>query len=301
MSTSYGITTSSDLHGMNTNRIAFLAGAMDSALQLPFLYAVATRALQTEFYPIEAPGPHTRKTSEGTASNPKKLKKGTAVTYTKVTLENSLALSRIAQIGMDPSINELQLLAALGNSAGWGIHQEAIDYTANDAFTVNWADGVPLYSDSHPSEIGLQSNRIASAFDAASLKAALVMMSKMRGHDGQYVGQAGGYVLCPSDLGPTAWEAVGGTTTTPTPGSGVVSGPSYVGSRGLVVVESPAFEDTDGWVLVGKNARLEAFVADASAPKIESVVGNRDRIASDELTFILGTRSWRGFVGGGPS
>lgn len=301
MSDVFGVTRSTDLHGLNIERIAYLAGVMDVALQLPFLYASPTKSLQTTFFPIEAPGPHRRKTSEGVAPNPRRLKKGQEVAYSKITLENSLALSRIAQIGLDPAINELELLRALGVSAGWGVHIEALDFLMNDAYTVAVFDGVPLFSASHTSEQGLQSNRLESTFDSAALKAALVLLAKQRGHDGQYVGQAGGYVLTPSDLGPTAWETVQPTTTSPTPGSGVVTGPSYVGSRSLSVVESPVIEDTDAWAVVGRNFRLEAFVADASAPKIEGIVGTRDKLASDELTFILGSRSWRGIIGGGPA
>jgi hypothetical protein len=302
MSDAYGVTRSTDLHGLNIERVAYLAGAMDVALQLPFLYATPTKSLQVTFYPIEAPGPHRRKTVEGAAPNPRKLKKGIEATFNKVTLEGSLALSRLAQIGLDPSITELELLRALGASAGWGIHIEAMDYLMNDAFTVNGADGVPFFSASHPSEIGLQSNRLESSLDAAALKSGLVMLSKTRGHDGQYVGQGGGYVLTPSDLGPSAWEIVQpGTSTTPSLGAGAVAGPSYIGSRGLSVLDSPCIEDTDAWAIIGRNARLEAYVADPSSPKIENIVGTRDRIASDELTFVLGARNWRGFIGAGPA
>lgn len=301
MSDAYGVTRSTDLHGLNIERITYLAGAMDVALQLPFLFASPTKSLQVTFYPIEAPGPHRRKTSEGVPPNPKRLKKGIEATFNKVTLEGSLALSRIAQIGMDPSVTELELLRALGASAGWGVHIEAIDYLVNDAYTVNGADGVPFFSASHPSEIGLQSNRLESSLDNAAIKSALVMLSKTRGHDGQYVGQGGGWLLTPSDLGPTAWELVQPTTTSPTPGANVVSGASYVGSRGLSVVESPCIEDTDAWVMVGRNARLDAYVADPSSPKIENIVGTRDRIASDEMTFVLGAKNWRGFIGCGPA
>ena len=301
MSDAYGVTRSTDLHGLNIERITYLAGAMDVALQLPFLFASPTKSLQVTFYPIEAPGPHRRKTSEGVPPNPKRLKKGIEATFNKVTLEGSLALSRIAQIGMDPSVTELELLRALGASAGWGVHIEAIDYLVNDAYTVNGADGVPFFSASHPSEIGLQSNRLESSLDNAAIKSALVMLSKTRGHDGQYVGQGGGWLLTPSDLGPTAWELVQPTTTSPTPGANGVSGASYVGSRGLSVVESPCIEDTDAWVMVGRNARLDAYVADPSSPKIENIVGTRDRIASDEMTFVLGAKNWRGFIGCGPA
>lgn len=301
MSDAYGVTRSTDLHGLNIERVAYLAGAMDAALQLPFLYAMATKSLQVTFYPIEAPGPHRRKTSEGVAPNPRKLKKGIEATFNKITLEGSLALSRLAQIGMDPSITELELLRALGASAGWGVHIEAIDYLVNDAFTVNGADLVPFFSASHPSENGLQSNRLASSLDNAALKSALVMLAKTRGHDGQYVGQSGAAILVPSDLGPQAWEIVQPTTTNPSAGANVVTGPSYVGSRGLGVIESPTIEDTDAWVMLGRNFRLEAFVADPSMPKIENITGTRDRIASDEMTFILGARNWRGAIGGGPA
>lgn len=301
MSDAFGVTRSTDLHGLNIERVAYLSGAMDVALQLPFLFAMPTKSLQVTFYPIEAPGPHRRKTQEGVAPNPRKLKKGYEATYNKVTLEGSLALSRLAQIGMDPSITELELLRALGASAGWGVHIEVIDYVVNDAFTVVGADGVPLFSASHPSEIGLQSNRLESALDNSALKSALVMLSKTRGHDGQYVGQMGGSVLVPSDLGPQAWETVQPTTTNPTAGANVVQGPSYVGSRGLSVVESPVIEDADAWVLMGRNFRIDALVADPSSPKIENIVGTRDRIASDEMTFIVGARNWRGAIGGGPA
>ena len=301
MSDAYGVTRSTDLHGLNIERVAYLAGAMDMALQLPFLFASPTKSLQVTFYPIEAPGPHRRKTVEGAAPNPRKLKKGIEATFNKVTLEGSLALSRLAQIGMDPSITELELLRALGASAGWGIHIEAMDYLMNDAYTVNGADGVPFFSASHPSEIGVQSNRLESALDNAAIKAGLVMLSKTRGHDGQYVGQGGGYLLTPSDLGPTAWELVQPTTTSPTPGANVVAGASYVGSRGLSVIESPCIEDTDAWAIIGRNGRLDAYVADPSSPKIEAIVGTRDRIASDEMTFVLGARNWRGFIGAGPA
>lgn len=301
MSDAYGITRSTDLHGLNIERITYLAGVMDQALQVPFLYATPTRSLQVTFYPIQTPGPHRRKTVEGAAPNPRRIKKGVEATFNKVTLEGSLALSRLAQIGMDASITELELLRALGTSAGWGVHIEVMDYLMNDAYTANGADGVPFYSASHPSEIGLQSNRLESALDNAAIKSGLVMLSKMRGYDGQYVGQGGGWLVTPSDLGPTAWELVQPTTTSPTPGANVVSGASYVGSRGLSVVESPCIEDTDAWALVGRNARLDAYVADSSAPKVEAIVGTRDRIASDEMTFILGARDWRGFIGAGPA
>lgn len=300
MSTAYGTTLTTDLHGLSAERIAFLAGTMDEALQLPFLYAVVKAVLSVEFSPIEAPGPHRRKTTEGASPNPRKLKKGQQVTYTKVNLENSVALSRLAQLG--GVVNELELLQALGKSAGWGIHQEVIDWLMNNAFTVNWADGVPFFSASHPSETGLQSNRLESALDGTAITSALVMLNKQRGHDGQYVGQAGGILLVPADLGPVAWQLVQPTgQTLPTAGAGVVQGPSYIGAQGLSVAVSPAIEDTDGWAMLGRNFRVEAFVADPSAPKVEPIVGTRDRLASDELTFTFGARSWRGAIGCGPA
>ena len=300
MSDVYDITRSSDLHGLNLERVTFLAGLMDSAPVLPFLYAVATKALQADIYPIETPGPHTRKTSEGIAANPRQLKKGQSVTLTKVTLANALSLSRLAQIGMDGSINDLMLQQALGNAAGWGVHQECIDYLMNDAYTVNWADGVPFFSASHPSEIGLQSNRLESAFDNTALKAALVMLSKTRGHDGQYVAQMGGYILAPPDLGPTIYETINpGGMTLPTAGAAAVVSGTFVGAQGLQAVASPMIEDTDAWAVFGRNFKLNAYVADPSAPKIEPIVGTRDRVASDELTFMLGAFSFRGSIGCG--
>lgn len=222
--------------------------------------------------------------------------KGYRETATKETWALGYGFSEEAWAALRPEI-KARFLASFGASFGRRLLDSALEIV-NDFEVTARGDGVPVVSASHPSNVGLQSNVIAAAFDFTSYAAQHLAMRQTRGPDGQRMGQTPRYLLGGANLGDDFFKVFSAGFQTDS-----LADPNYARS---IMPESYGTSDrldaADDWHLFSSQGKqsCQLHVRKAGVPKIEPIA-----LTDGDIAVYAKSRSqrivwqWRGIRSGG--
>ena len=170
----------------------------------------------------------------------------------------------------------------------------------NNAFSTDHlkGDGKPLCADDHPSNVGSQDNKAASALSFAELETAVIAMRQTLGADGQRLGLRPSVLIVGSALAPLAYQLTNAEFDAADDRTAV----SFVGSLGLAPVTSDYLTASNAWFLVADQAisrgTLRQDIHMGPAPRIESVANTvNDAQILDQIDQSTGSTTWRGIFG----
>ena len=170
----------------------------------------------------------------------------------------------------------------------------------NNAFSSDFlkGDGKSLCADDHPSNVGTQDNKAASALSFAELETAVIAMRQTQGHDGQRLGLRPAALIVGSALAPLAYQLTNAEFDAADDRTAV----SFVGSLGLRPIVSDYLSVSNGWFLMAEQAisrgilRQNVFMG--PAPRIEAVSNTvADQQIIDQIDQETGSTTWRGIFG----
>jgi len=186
----------------------------------------------------------------------------------------------------------------------------------NNGFSASYlgGDGVALFSASHPTMTGNQSNIIGSSdLSESSLETGLIAISKVKDDRGILIGAQAVSLHVPTDLvfvadqilNSTMSTTIGVNPTTPANGATNVNDINSIRNQGMVpkgFFVNRRFTDTNNWFLrtdVPNGTKM--FVRAPLATKMEEDfdTGNLRFKARERYSF--GWSDWRGFFGANPS
>lgn len=169
----------------------------------------------------------------------------------------------------------------------------------NNAFSAEKsADGVAIISASHPSEVGNQSNTLASAADlaVASLKEAETVFRNMKDSRGKRLLIKPKYLLVSESDRHAAIEIV----QSPYKSGSADNNINSIGADGgLTVISSPYLTDTDAWFLLSDPMEhgLKIFERQALSTKTHADDSAGVLYYIAKFREALGCDKWRGIVG----
>lgn len=294
MSTDY--TSAEAIEGLlNENNEAFIDGLATALGEMDF-FQISTEMIATKEIVQGLPPSGYHEHTPGQDIVTEEMREGYTTTFNRYTLAYGLALDSIARATIKPQIM-VEFLRNLGITSGNAVLQTCYDDQLNDGWGTNWADGVPWFSNSHPSNVGLQDNLLASTLDHAAMQAAEIMLLDQVGPDGQKMGfrparlvvptalkNVGAAVLSPAVLVPSA----GATAfATPNPTAGVAQ---------LIVAHS--LTSTTRSVLMAEQARPRCIFVEIASPVVKEQPGTKSDVKIlDQVTFLVGRPTWRGAIG----
>lgn len=294
MSTDY--TSADAIQGLlNENNEAFMDG-LEAALAGLEFFQVSNEMIATKEVVQGLPPSGYHEHTPGQDIVTEELRDGYTATFTRFTLAYGLAMDSIARATVKPQIM-VEFLRALGITSGNAVVQACVDDQFNNGWGTNWADGVPWFSNSHPSNVGLQDNLLASTLDHAAMQAAEIMLLDQLGPDGQKLG------LRPARLAvPTALKNIGAAVLSPgvlVPSAGSTSFATpnpTAGAAQLVVLH--ALSSTTRSVLMAEGYSPRLIFVETASPVVKEQPGTKSDIKIlDQVTFLSGRPTWRGAIG----
>lgn len=221
-------------------------------------------------------------------------KEGYRKTYTWTQVANGLAIERQLVLTLEQPVLD-RYLQSMGLAAGQFFCQTAYDIL-NNGYADTGPDGVSLFSASHPSSVGVQSNLGASALDATALNAAYLLMNGITTDDGLKTTLQASLLLVPQALEAKAYAVTQ---------SQVLDKDlqrSFMQSLGFQVKMSKFLNSPTRWFLADPRETVKLFnLFVLQGPNPEIVMrdpATHNYKQTDLIITAAGYDSWRGVVAG---
>lgn len=193
-----------------------------------------------------------------------------------------------------------ELTRSAAQSAQYTVEALATAVIAS-GFTVNGADGVPLFSTDHPLMNGsTYSNRIGAALSKASLQDAITRFRRAVNHRGQPITIEPRYLIVPPELEFTAKELINSSVVVAQSNtSGYSTNYTNVLQGIAEVVVNPYLIDTNDWFLFADKSDHKLMLFWREKPNITTERDFRTQGISSAINMALsvGYVDWLGLVG----
>ncbi|MBT9557898.1 MAG: hypothetical protein IV100_17815 [Myxococcales bacterium] len=281
---------------LNEKRDAFMTGLTMSLGDELASFEVTVEPIANRVITQALPPSQYQEHTRGQDVVTEEVRKGYETTFQLFTFAYGVALTALARRTIKPEMFA-RFLQNMGMMSGQALAQVGVDVIYNDAWAENWSDGVPLVSNSHPSNVGLQDNLLASTLDHAGLAAAELMLLDELGPDGQKLGTRPVELMVPTALKHIGMQVVSPAVLVPSAGATSWAVPNP--TSGLVPVKvMHTLTSATRSFLRGAGFRPQIIIADPSEPVVKSQPGTKNDIKIiDEWTILAGTHDWRGVIG----
>jgi hypothetical protein len=294
MSTDY--TSAEAIQGLlNENKEAFIDGLATALAEMGFWF-ITTEMVATKEVVQGLPPSGYHEHTPGQDIVTEEMREGYTAPFTRYTLAYGVALDSIARATIKPQIM-VDFLNNLGIASGNGVVQTCYDDQFNNGWGTNWSDGVPWFSNSHPSNVGLQDNLLASTLDHAAMQAAEIMLLDQVGPDGQKMGFRPARLVVPTALKNVASAVLSPGVLVPSAGSTSFATPNPTEGIAQRIV-APSLTSTTRSILMAEQARPRCIFVETSSPVVKEQPGTKSDIKIlDQITILVGRPTWRGSIG----
>ena len=267
---------------------AFMDGLINSETDLSWVSLIPTDQNNIKNVGILPPSQYAQVT-EGADIPTKAIEEGFAATYTHTNLGIGFAVSLQTKLTM-PREMLVSFLSQLGASAARRLSSDCYGLL-NNGTTTNGADGVPTFSASHPSNVGVQSNLATTALDFASYETAQRSLMTQQTPDGLLAGYRATVLIVPPALNVTAHKV----------NTAIYQSQDYepnmsAGAGIRTIVAPDLTNSTSRWFLLDERfSSFKCYILRGPSPKlIEEDEDSHRMEVRDRMIYAVGQDGWRG-------
>jgi len=267
---------------------AFMDGLVNGETDLSWISLIPTSQNQIQNVGVNPPSQYAQVT-EGADIATKSIDEGFAATYNHTNLGIGFAVSLQTKLTM-PREMLVSFLSQLGASAARRLSKDCYDLLNNGTST-NGADGVPTFSASHPSNVGLMDNEATTALDFASYEIAQRELMTQQTPDGLLAGYRATVLIVPPALNVLAHKVNTAIYQSQDYEPNMSAG---MGIRTIVAPDLTA--SATRWFLLDERfASFKCYILRGPSPKlIEEDEDSHRMEVRDRMIYATGIDSWRG-------
>lgn len=276
----------------------FLDGFLGEQVEYPALFSVSTAGTKTIEKASLLPPASYQTGVEGEPIPTSVVAEGNTVTYSMVEQVIGYEVAALALRFIDqPALGSF--IRMLGASAARKVNADCMA-TITTGFTSTGPDGVPLYSNSHPTETAAVIDNLGTTeLDNAALEAAMIVGLKMQSPEGLLSPVYYDTLMVAPDRLFAAEQTVGNLLKHDSGDTFAENNINVVGRRIKLVIASPDASDAnDWWCFDSTRSRFNLYWATMPNPQTWVDMDSGNYKATDRMIYAVGhDNTWRSTFG----